>query len=70
MAHHITEMLNYGIDNGKEGEELINSIMCEHPEYWQIMRDAIDLKPKALYWAVKLSPFSFITTYRFLSKLR
>ena len=70
MAHHITEMLNYGIDNGKEGEELIIQIMKEHPEYWMIMKNAIDLKPKALYWAVRLSPFPFITTYKFLSKFK
>lgn len=70
MAHHITEMLNYGIDNGKEGEELIKQIMKQNPEFWNIMKNAIDLKPRLLYWIVKLSPLSFITTYRLLAKLR
>lgn len=70
MAHHITEMLNYGIDNGKDGENLIQQIMKEHPEYWSIMHNAIDKKPQLLYWAVKLSPLPFVTTYRLLSKLR
>ena len=70
MAHHITEMLNYGIDNGKEGEELIRQIMKQHPEFWSIMKNAIDLKPRLLYWTVRLSPLSFITTYRLLAKLR
>lgn len=70
MAHHITEMLNYGIDNGKEGERLIEQIMKQHPEFWNIMKNAIDLKPRLLYWIVKLSPLSFITTYRLLAKLR
>ena len=70
MAHHITEMLNYGIDNGKEGEELIGQIMKQHPEFWSIMKNAIDLKPRLLYWTVRLSPLSFITTYRLLAKLR
>ena len=70
VAHHITEMLNYGIDNGKEGEELINQIMKQNPEFWNIMKNAIDLKPRLLYWIVKLSPLSFITTYRLLAKLR
>lgn len=70
MAHHITEMLNYGIDNGKEGERLIEQIMKQHPEFWSIMKNAIDLKPRLLYWAVRLSPLSFITTYRLLAKLR
>ena len=70
MAHHITEMLNYGIDNGKEGERLIEQIMKQHPEFWNIMKNAIDLKPRLLYWAVRLSPLSFITTYRMLANLR
>lgn len=70
MAHHITEMLNYGIDNGKEGELLISQIMSEHPEFWQIMKNAIDMKPKILYWMVKLSPLPFVITYRLLTKLR
>ena len=70
MAHHITEMLNYGIDNGKEGELLIKEIMSLHPEFWTIMKNAIDMKPKLLYWAVKLSPLPFISTYRLLAKLR
>lgn len=70
VAHHITEMLNYGIDNGKEGERLIEQIMKQHPEYWRIMKNAIDLKPRLLYWTVRLSPLSFITTYRLLANLR
>lgn len=70
MAHHITEMLNYGIDNGREGEALIKQIMSEHPEYWEIMKNAIDLKPRLLFWAIKLSPLPFIDTYRLLAKLR
>ena len=70
MAHHITEMLNYGIDNGKDGEELIAQIMKQHPEFWSIMRNAIDLKPRMLYWAVKLSPLPFVSTYRLLAHLR
>lgn len=70
MAHHITEMLNYGIDNGKDGEELIAQIMKQHPEFWEIMKNAIDLKPRMIYWAVYLSPLSFKCTYRLLSKLR
>lgn len=70
MAHHIIEMLNYGIDNGPNGEKLIKQIMSEHPEYWKILKNAIDMKPRLIYWAVKLSPFSFIITYRILSKLR
>ena len=70
MAHHITEMLNYGIDNGKDGEELIAQIMKQHPEFWSIMRNAIDLKPRMLYWAVKLSPLPFVSTYRLLARLR
>lgn len=70
MAHHITEMMNYGIDNGEEGEFLICRIMTEHPEYWAIMKNAIDFKPRLLFWAVKLSPLSFIRTYRLLAKLR
>ncbi len=70
MAHHIIEILNYGIDNGKDGEMLIEQIMREHPEYWHIMRNAIDLKPRLLYWIVKLSPLPFVITYRLFSKLR
>lgn len=70
MAHHITEMLNYGIDNGMNGEMLIQKIMSEHPEYWKIMKEAIDLKPRLIYWAVKMSPLTFITTYRLLVKLK
>lgn len=70
IAHHITEMLNYGIDNGPAGEMLIKQIMQEHPYYWQIMKNAIDLKPRLIYWAVKLSPLPFITTYRLLTKLK
>lgn len=70
MAHHIIEMLNYGIDNGKDGEVLIQQIMHDHPEYWKIMRNSIDFKPRVLFWLVKLSPLPFITTYRLLAKLR
>lgn len=70
LAHHITEMLNYGIDNGKEGEKLIEKIMREHPHYWQILKNAIDLKPRLIYWAVKLSPLPFVTTYKLMVKLR
>lgn len=70
MAHHITEMLNYGIDNGKEGKKLIGHIMKQHPEFWGIMKNAIDLKPKIIYWLVRLSPLSFISTYNILAKLR
>lgn len=63
-------MLNYGIDNGPAGEMLIKQIMQEHPYYWQIMKNAIDLKPRLIYWAVKLSPLPFIRTYRLLTKLK
>lgn len=70
VAHHITEMLNYGIDNGIEGEKLIKQIMKGHPSYWQIMKNAIDLKPRLIYWAVKLSPFPFVTTYKLLVKFK
>lgn len=70
MAHHIIEMLNYGIDYGPNGEKLIKQIMSEHPEYWKILKNAIDMKSRILYWAVKLSPFPFVTTYRILSKFR
>lgn len=69
IAHHIIEMLNYGIDNGEEGEKLIEKIMREHPHYWQIMKNAIDLKPQLIYWAVKLSPLPFVMTYKLLLKL-
>ena len=70
IAHHIIEMLNYGIDNGTDGEKLINQIMQGHPYFWQIMKNAIDLKPRLIYWAVKFSPLPFITTYRLLTKLK
>ena len=70
MAHHITEMLNYGIDNGKKGKMLIEIIMKQHSEFWRIMKNAIDLKPRMIYWAVKLSPLPFVTTYSILAKLR
>lgn len=70
VAHHITEMLNYGIDNGIDGEKLIKQIMKGHPSYWQIMKNAIDLKPRLIYWAVKFSPFPFVTTYKLLVKFK
>lgn len=70
IAHHITEMLNYGIDNGPAGEKIIKQIMQGHPYFWQIMKNAIDLKPRLIYWAVKLSPFPFIMTYRLLIKFK
>lgn len=70
VAHHITEMLNYGIDNGIDGEKLIKQIMKGHPSYWQIMKNAIDLKPRLIYWAVKLSPFPLVTTYKLLVKFK
>lgn len=70
MAHHIIEMLNYGVDNGQEGENLIKRIMSEHTEYWQIIKNAIDLKPRIIFWIIELSPFPFIYTYRLLAKLR
>lgn len=70
MAHHIIEMLNYGIDNGSNGEKLIKQIMSEHPEYWKILKNAIDMKPRLIYWAVKLSPFPFVTTYKLLVKFK
>ena len=70
IAHHITEMLNYGIDNGTDGEKVISQIMYEHPCYWQILKEAIDLKPRLIYWAIKLSPLPFIVTYKLLLKLR
>ena len=70
VAHHITEMLNYGIDNGIDGEKLIKQIMKGHPSYWQIMKNAIDLKPRLIYWAVKLSPLPFVITYKIMAMLR
>ena len=70
IAHHITEMLNYGIDNGTDGEKLISKIMHEHPCFWQIMKNAIDLKPRLIYWAVKLSPLPFVITYKIMAMLR
>ncbi len=70
LAHRITEMLNYGIDNGPAGEMLIKQIMSNNSHYWKIMREALDMKPRLIYWAVRLSPLSFITTYRLLTKLK
>lgn len=70
MAHRITEMLNYGIANGKKGEELVRQIMNEHPEYWSIMKTAIDKKPRCIYYIIRNSPFSFIATYRFLVNIK
>lgn len=70
IAHRITEMLNYGIENGKEGEKYVCNIMSSHPEYWEIMENALDTKPRGIYAAIKYSPFSFILTYRFLVKLK
>lgn len=70
MAHHITEMLNYGIDNGPKGEKLIIQIMSEHLEYWKILKNAIDMKPRIIYWVVKTSPLPFITTYRLMVKIK
>ena len=63
-------MLNYGIDNGTDGEKLINQIMQGHPIFWQIMKNAIDLKPRLIYWAVKFSPLPFVTTYKIMAMFR
>ena len=70
IAHHIIEMLNYGFDNGTEGEKIVKQIMHEHPNYWRIMKDAIDLKPRLIYWIVKFSPLPFATISKMMTKLR
>ena len=70
LAHRIIEMLNYAVDYGIDGEKIVKQTMATHPEYWRMLRFALDLKPRLIYWAVKLSPFPFIVTYRFLAKLR
>lgn len=70
MAHHIIEMLNYCIDNGQKGEKFMKEVMTEHPEYWTIMRTAIDKKPRLIYNAIKFSPLPFVTTYKLLKKMK
>lgn len=70
MAHHIIEMLVYGVENGKTGEQKTKIIMSEHPEYWQLLRNAFDLKPRLIYWILKISPLPYLFTYRLLNKLR
>ncbi|OUN78199.1 glycosyltransferase family 2 protein [Bacteroides sp. An51A] len=70
IAHRIIEMLNYGIDNGKAGEEYVMRIMDLHPEYWNIMKNALDIKPRIIYKLIRYSPLSFIDTYRILVRIK
>ena len=50
--------------------KLVNEIMHEYPCFCQIMKNAIDLKPRLIYWAVKLSPLPFVITYKIMAMLR
>lgn len=70
IAHRIIEMLNYGIDNGKAGEQYIKQIMDLHPEYWTVMKRALDIKPRIIYKLIRYSPLNFLDTYRILVRLK
>lgn len=70
LAHRITEMLNYAIENGFEGEKMILQIMETHPEYWSVMKNANDFKPRVIYKIIRLSPLSLVCTYRILVKVK
>lgn len=70
LAHHITGMLNYCIDNGEKGELFMKEVMSKHHEYLIIMKTAIDRKPRLIYNAIRFSPFSMVATYRFMRKLK
>ena len=70
MARKIIEMLIYGVDNGRKGAEYSQHIMRTHPEYWDILRNAIDSKPKFLYWIMRITPLKFTTTFRLLCRFR
>ena len=66
IAHRIIAFINHGLKFGHKEEKFVMEIMNKHPEYWHIMKNATDKKPRLIYYIKKYSPFNWVRTYKFM----